>query len=376
MRGRYRGLLKLESCEIKNKEAENQAPPSPQTATTGEAGLSYSDSFHLRILSYNEQEAKESCALDLEYLTESLSNYKVTWVDTDGLADVEAIQSLAGLFNFHRLAVEDVINCQQRAKIEQYGDHHFVVMRMLIYKDVLQSEQFSLFLGQNYIVSFQEIPGDCLDPVRERIRQNRGKIRRSGPDYLFYCLIDAVIDSYFPLLERYGDVMDELEDEIILHCRRDTISRIHAIKRDLLLLRRTVWPLREVLNSLLRDSHPLVSEDTKLYLRDCYDHVVRIIDLIENYRELAADLMDLYLSMVSNRMNEVMKVLTVISTIFIPLTFIVGVYGMNFAPEDSPFNMPELKWYYGYPLVWLLMIVIVITQLVFFYRKGWLTNGK
>ena len=250
--------------------------------------------------------------------------------------------------------------------MEQYGEHHYLVTRMITHFDQCETEQFSLFVGTNFVVTFQEKPGDCLEPVRARIRNARGRIRKAGPDYLMYALVDAVIDAYFPLLEIYGEKMEQLEEEILIVQRPETIARIHDIKRDLLLMRRAVWPLREVINSLIRDANPTITEETRLYFRDCYDHIVRIIDLVENFRELAADLMDLYLSIVSNKMNEVMKVLTIIATIFIPLTFVVGVYGMNFD------NMPELHMRYGYPITLAVMAFMVIGMLYYFYRQGWL----
>lgn len=329
----------------------------------------------LDVIAYNPTEYLEQPIESLDGLSALHSRFSVTWLNVEGLGDAELIKRIGELYGFHRLALEDVVNVHQRAKMEQYGEHHYIVTRMILPGELLDTEQFSIFVGSNFVVTFQEKPGDCLEPVRARIRSSRGRIRRAGPDYLVYALLDAVIDAYFPVLERYGEKMEDLEDEIIAANRPDTISRIHDIKRDLLNLRRTVWPLREVVNSLIRDANPMITEETRLYFRDCYDHVVRIIDLVENYRELAADLMDLYLSMVSNKMNEVMKVLTIIATIFIPLTFIVGVYGMNFDPDSSPWNMPELRAYYGYPITMGLMLLIVVVMLLFFWRKGWIGSA-
>ena len=327
-----------------------------------------------KIIAYNSTEVLEQPLGSLDELSALLNRFSVVWLDIDGLCDAQLVQQLGELFGFHRLALEDVMNINQRSKMEQYGDHHFMVMRMLVQGEVADTEQFSLFVGTNFVVTFQEKRGDCLEPVRTRIRGNRGRIRKAGPDYLVYALVDAVIDAYFPLLEEYGNKMDALEDEIISAHQTDTIARIHEMKRDLLTIRRATWPLREVINPLIRDANPLIPEETRLYFRDCYDHVVRIIDLIENYRELSADLMDLYLSMVSHKMNEVIKVLTIISTIFIPLTFIVGVYGMNFDPDSSPWNMPELRMRYGYPVTMAFMGLIVVGMIIYFYKKGWLTN--
>jgi len=228
-------------------------------------------------------------------------------------------------------------------------------------------------LGPDYVLTFQERPGkDCIEPVRDRIRGNRGRIRGARADYLAYRLIDAVVDGYFPVLERYGELLEDLEEEVTVSVDRSLTSRIHQVKSDLLMIRRALWPHREAINTLVRDGCKLIDDETRIYLRDCYDHSVQLIDMVETYRELGADLRDLYLSSISNRMNEIMKVLTVISTIFIPLTFIVGIYGMNFNTEKSPWNMPELNWYYGYPLCWAVMAMVTAAMVAFFARKGWL----
>jgi magnesium transporter len=239
--------------------------------------------------------------------------------------------------------------------------------------DRLESEQLSIFLGRDFVLTFQDsLPGDCLDPVRNRIRHSLGRIRQLGPDHLVYALLDAVVDCHFPVLETYGEQLDSLEDRILEAAGTRSVAQIHAIKRDLLTLRRALWPLRDALHSLLRDEIPLITDDTRVYLRDCYDHALRLIEMIETYRELCADLIDLHLSSVNNRMSEVMKVLTVFTAVFVPLTFIVGVYGMNFETSASPWNMPELLWPFGYPLIWGIMIAVALALLVFFYRKGWL----
>jgi magnesium transporter len=295
------------------------------------------------------------------------------WVDVDGLGDADTVRSLGEIFNLHPLALEDVLHVFQRPKLEQYGEHYFLVARMASLNDHLETEQLSIFLGKDFVLTFQDsLPGDCLDPVRNRIRKSLGRIRQYGPDHLVYALLDAVVDSHFPVLEHYGERLDVLEDRILEAATTRSISQVHTIKRDLLTLRRAIWPLRDALHSLLRDDIPMVTEETRVYLRDCYDHTVRLIEMIETYRELCADLVDLYLSSVNNRMSEVMKVLTVFSSIFIPLTFIVGVYGMNFDTSVSRWNMPELLWPFGYPLVLAFMLAVAVAFLVFFHRKGWL----
>jgi magnesium transporter len=233
----------------------------------------------------------------------------------------------------------------------------------------------SLFLGKDFVLTFQEDPGDCLDPIRERLRTGAGHLRREGADYLMYAILDAIIDGYFPFLESFGETVEDLEDAVVERPTRATLARVHEVRRDLLNVRRCIWPLRDVVNGLVRDETPLIGKNTRLYLRDCAQHTVYILDVIETYRELTASLMDVYVSSVSNRLNEVMKVLTVIATIFMPLTFLAGVYGMNFNTSASPYNMPELNWRWGYVACWAVMFLIALLMLVLFRRKGWLGGG-
>jgi len=326
----------------------------------------------ISVIAYSSDECMEQTIQDTAALREYLDRWPVTWINVDGLGDVQTIARLADILDLHRLAVEDTVNTHQRAKVEHYRNHLFMVVHMATYENSLETEQLSLFLGKNFVVTFQEgRPGDPFKPVRERIRQAVGHVRQSGADHLAYCLIDAVIDGYFPVLETTGERLENLEDEILARPTGGTASRVHQIKRDLMTLRRTIWPLREAMNSLLRDPSPLVTDETRLYLRDCYDHTVRIIDFIETYRELGSDLMDLYLSSISQRMTEVMKVLTIIATVFIPLTFISSIYGMNFQTERSPWNMPELTWYLGYPFALGIMAAMAFGMLFYFRRQGW-----
>lgn len=327
----------------------------------------------LSLLAYGPHEIEEHPLSDPRQVQDFVGKWPVTWVNVEGLGDAETIRTLGEIFHLHKLALEDVINVPQRPKVEEYDEHLFIVTRMARLAEHIEIEQLSLFLGHNFVVTFQEgYPGDCLGPLRDSIRKARGHIRQAGADYLAYALLDTVVDSYFPLLEEYGERLETLESEIVPQPPPDTVARVHIIKRDLLTLRRSLWPQRETFNTLLRDPLPLLSDETRLHLRDCYDHAVQLIDLIETYRELASDLTDVYLSSVSNRTNETMRVLTVIATIFIPLTFIAGVYGMNFTPESSPWNMPELNWYWGYPVSLGLMLIVALIELVFFWRKGWI----
>ncbi len=301
-----------------------------------------------------------------------MDKWPVTWINVDGLGDAAVLSELASLFHIHPLAMEDVVHTHQRPKVEQYNGQLFVVMRMFQCHERLETEQVSIFLGKNYVLTFQEnLPGDSFEPVRERLRSH-GPLTSQTSDYLAYRLLDAIIDGYFPVLETYGEQIDVLEDEVLECPQKQTLSRIHDIKKDLLEIRRAIWPAREAVNQLARDPILLISDNTRVFLRDCYDHTVQLIDLLETYRDLSSDLRDLYLSSAGNRLNEIMKVLTIISTVFIPLTFVAGVYGMNFNTGASPYNMPELNWRFGYVGFWVAMLVIFAAELGFFWRKGWI----
>lgn len=331
----------------------------------------------LRVMAFDGEHCVESKDATLDRLSACLAQYPVTWANVEGLGDVELVARLGEMLHLHPLALEDAVNVHQRPKVEQYEDHLFITARMATVNRTFDTEQVSLFVGERFVLTFQEgRPGDPFEPIRERIRKGGIHARRVTPDYLAYCLLDAVIDGYFPLLETLGERMESLEDEILDRPHAEVVSRIHEAKRDLLTLRRAVWPLREAINALIRDAGSMISDETRLHLRDCYDHTVRIIDFVETYREVGADLMDLYLSAVNQRMSEVMKVLTIMSTIFIPLTFISSIYGMNFSTEASPLNMPELLWYWGYPAVLCVMAVVAVSMLLFFRRRGWLSSDR
>ena len=295
----------------------------------------------------------------------------VLWVNVDGLGDAEKLRSLATSFGAHRLAIADAINVGQRAKMERYGRQVFIVLRMPL-PGTHGTEQVSLLVGDGFVLSMQEHSGDVFEAVRERIRKGFGRIRGSGPEYLAYALIDAVVDGYFPVLEALGDELDTLEDEVFGDPDKETLARLHGLKRDLVNLRKAIWPHRDLLAALQRETEDLISEEIRHHIRDAYDHVVRLIDLVEALREVAIDLMSTYLTMVSNRMNEVMKVLTVVATIFIPLGFIAGVYGMNFDTSTSRWNMPELSWAFGYPAVLLFMLVAAGGMLLYMRSRRWL----
>jgi len=328
----------------------------------------------MTVIAYSGDDFVEQEIIEVSELQNYLGKWRVLWLNIEGPGNVGVVQELGELFGLHRLSLEDVLATHQRPKFEQYEHYYFIVARMLELSARIHSEQLSLFLGQNFVLTFQEFPGDCFGPIRERIFKGVGRIRVEGSDYLAYSILDAVVDSYFPVLEELTDRLDEVEEEIINAPKADVVTRIHGIKRDLLVFRRVTWPLRDVINFLLRDGAELVNANTRIYLRDCYDHTVQLIDLVETCREIGSDLVDVYLSSTSFKLNEVMKVLTIISTIFIPLTFIAGVYGMNFDTKASPYNMPELEWYYGYPLCIALMLVVTFLLLYFFKKKGWLDS--
>jgi magnesium transporter len=330
------------------------------------------------LIDYNEAKASRTILESPEACAPHLDSESVSWVDVLGLGNESTWRRMAKVFDLHPLVLEDVVNVPQRPKVEDHEDQIVIIARMVMPKDKgigFYSEQVSLVLGKHYLLTVQEEPDrDCFQPVRDRIRHDKGAIRKRGADYLAYTLLDSIIDGYFPVLEAYGEIIDEIEDEVIAKPTRRTLEKIYQIRRELLALRRAIWPQRDALNSLIRDGSNLISPDVRIYLRDCYDHAVQVMDIVETYRELTSGLMDVYLSSVSNKMNEIMKLLTVISSIFIPLTFIAGVYGMNFNTEKSPWNMPELNWYWGYPACMATMAIVAGGLVFFFWRRGWFEN--
>lgn len=330
------------------------------------------------LIDYNEVNSTRKSVAMPEECIPYLDTKSVSWVDVQGLGSEDILQRLGRVFKLHPLLLEDIVNVPQRPKVEEYDSQLLIIARMVIPKDKgsgFFGEQVSFVLGKHYLLTVQEEPEhDCFESVRVRIHTNKGLIRKHGVDYLVYTLLDALIDGFFPVLEDYSEEIEALEDEVIVNPTRQTLKKIYRVKRELLALRRAIWPQRDAINILIRDSNDFISDEVRVYLRDSYDHTIQVLDMVETYRELAAGLMDVYLSAVSNKMNEVMKLLTVISTIFIPLTFIVGVYGMNFDPAKSPLNMPELNWYWGYPVCWAVMIAITAGLVFFFWRRGWFDN--
>jgi magnesium transporter len=324
----------------------------------------------ITVIAYGPDQYREQQLASVDELTGLLGQTPMVWINVDGLGNADVIQKLGRIFHLHPLALEDVVNTHQRSKADDYGDILFCVARM-VQGPPLISEQISFFITAKALITFQEgVKGDSLEPVRERLRQNRGRIRQAGLDYLLYELLDAVIEGYFPLLEKYGDVLDDLDRETHYPQTGRKLAEIHRLRTDLLHLRRVIWPHRDALQSLLRGGHRQISSETLLYLRDCYDHVAQIMDILEIYRENCTDLRDFFYSKLSNRTNEIMRMLTIISTLFLPMTFIAGVYGMNFD------NIPEFHWEHGYPFSLALMGAVGIGFTTFFWRRGWLRSSE
>jgi len=293
----------------------------------------------------------------------------ITWINVDGVHKLDNIEQVGKQLKIHPLALEDIVHTGQRPKMEDFEDYLFIVLNMLQYDEKvneIKTEQVSLILGSNFVVSFQEDEGDVFGLIRERIRADRGRTRKMGADYLAYSLIDAIVDHYFKVLEKVGEQIEDIEDELVKNPTPEVLHTIHSLKRELIYLRKSVWPLREVISRLERWESPLIDKSIDIYLRDVYDHTIQVIDALETFRDMLSGMLDIYLSSVSNRMNEVMKVLTIIATIFIPLTLIAGIYGMNFR------YMPELESPWGYPMVYVVMLAVGVVMMVYFRRKKWL----
>jgi magnesium transporter len=350
---------------IKKSASKRGLPP----GSIVHVGDKKSEKVKISIMDYSIGKFDEKEVKKVEDCFQFKRRPSVTWINVDGLHDVEAITKLGECFEIHPLVLEDIVNTDQRPKMEDFEKYIFFVMKMLYIDDKtheIQSEQISLILGQNYVISFQEKVGDVFNAVRERIRKGKGRIRKMGRDYLAYSLIDAIIDNYFIILERIGEKVENIEQDVVSNPKPDILQLIYNLKREMIYLRKSVWPLREVINGLLREESKLIKKGTHVYLRDLYDHTIQVIDTIETFRDMISGMLDIYMSSVSNKMNEVMKVLTIFAAIFIPLTFIAGIYGMNFQ------NMPELSIPWAYPAVWLVIIIVSISLLGYFKHKKWI----
>ncbi len=323
----------------------------------------------IRRLEYDPQHLSEQRNSDAAACRPTTEGTRVTWLNLDGVHNLALLETIGSNFALHPLVLEDIVNTEHRPKLEDFDSYLFLVLKMLHYnaqQAEIRTEQVSLVLTAKEVLSFQEQQGDVFEGIRERLRNNKGRIRKMGADYLAYALLDAVVDSYFVILEQIGDQIEQLEDELVIRPTPETLNKIHHFKREMILLRKAVWPLRELIGGLQRSESPLISDSTDIFLRDVYDHTIQILDTVETFRDVLSGLLDLYLSSISNRMNEVMKVLTIIATIFIPLTFIAGIYGMNFE------HMPELHWRWSYPLLWLIMLATGGGMFLFFRKKRWL----
>jgi magnesium transporter len=349
------------------KKASKKAGLSPGTLVhVGEQKI---DKARIALMNYDQDRLEEKVFKRIEESFACKDTPPVSWINIDGLHEVEVIEKIGTHFGIHPLTMEDIVNTGQRPKLEDSEDYIYLVFKMLKFDEQsshLSSEQVSLILGAHYLISFQETEGDVFNFVRERIRKGRVRIRKSGPDYLAYALIDAVVDHYFLILEKMGEKIEHLEERLHLQPSPEILQAIHDLNREMIYFRRQVWPLREVLSTLQKTESTIVLEDNSAFFRDVYDHTIQVIDTIESFRDIISGMMDLYLSTVSNRMNEVMKVLTIMATIFIPLTFVAGIYGMNFK------YMPELEWKWSYPVLWIVLIVIFLGMVFYFKRKKWL----
>jgi len=349
----------------KKRSVKSGLPPGSLVHIGDKSGRS----VQISVIGYAPDEIEERHFEQIDQYLENPFNSPFVWVNVEGVHDVELIRALGEKHTFHPLVLEDIVNTVQRPKIEDYGDYLFIVLKMLrpTEEGGFSSEQISFILGADYLFTFQEgITGDAFDSVRDRIRSSKGKIRDMGVDYLAYALIDAIVDGYFSVLEGFGERMVDVEENLTLTPDQSSLHLLIGMKKEIIYLRKSVWPLREAISFLERGDSHLLQDATRVYFRDVYDHTVQVIDTVETYRDLLSGMLDLYLSSISNRTNEIMKFLTVIGTIFIPLTFLVGVYGMNFK------HFPELEWKNGYFILWGFMIAVVLLMVAYFRKKRWL----
>jgi magnesium transporter len=327
------------------------------------------EKVRITVIDYDETRFEEKEVQSVEETLPFKDKPTVTWINIDGLHQPEVIEAVGKHFDIHHLVLEDIVSTGQRPKMEDFGNYIFIVFKMLYHdprRDQVIAEQVSLILGANFVISFQETCGDVFDTLRDRIRKAKGRIRKMEADYLAYSLMDAVVDNYFAILEQFGERIESLEDELVIRPTPRILQTIHRIKREMIFLRRSVWPLRETISGLQRAESKLITQPTQIYLRDVYDHTIQVMDTVETYRDMVSGMLDTYLSSLSNRMNEVMKVLTIIATIFIPITFVAGIYGMNFK------YMPELGWHGGYFGALGVMAGISIVMVIYFKRKRWM----
>lgn len=348
--------------------------PGTAPGTIEHIGEQHLEEIKIKVHDYDEEHLQEISIDKIQKAKPYLETPSKTWITVSGLHDTDKLKSIWDFFNLHPLIQEDIVHTSQRPKVESYDNCVFFVLRILTYSQEnkrIETEQISIVLGDNYVLSFQESDRDYFAPIMNRLAVKDSRIRKHGPDYLTYALIDTVVDYYFTIIEHIADNIELLEDELLHEPQDHHLEQIHRIRREIIHFRKSVWPLRDAVSTAIRDESAFIGDNTKIFLRDVYDHMVQVIDNIENYRDMILGLHDMYMSFVSNKLNEVMKVLTIIATIFIPLTFIAGIYGMNFSPESSPYNMPELSWYWGYPVSLGFMGIIAVIMILYFKRKGW-----
>ena len=352
-------------AEVTKKRSSKAGMPAGSLIHIGERKV---DKTRIRLIDYSTHDYVEEDIENIEQCFEFKDDRSITWINIDGIHDTEILGRLGDCFGFHPLILEDILNTQQRPKVEDFTDYVYVVMKMIDYERGVKQisfEQVSLILGKNYLISFQEKPLEIYEPIRNIIKLDKSKIRKTGPDYLAYLLMDSIVDNYFRVLEDIGERIENIENRIITNPEQKTLKTIYNLKRDMLFMRKSVWPLREVISKLERGEISLIRNSTRIYMRDIYDHTIQITDTIETYRDMLSGMIDIYLSSTSNRLNGVLKILTVIATIFIPVTFIASIYGMNFK------YMPEFAWRWSYPVVWIVILVIIVSMLIYFKKKKW-----
>ena len=363
-------MLQWEECSVMPRSIKRHAKKAGSSpGTLIHIGEKKTEQTRITLIDFDEGQFQERVLDTIEEAFPRRDLPTVTWINIDGLHEVDVIEKAGQHFNIHPLVLEDILNTCHRPKAEEFENALFVVLKMLDYDKAterIRSEQFSLVLGSNFLITFQEVPGDVFDLVRERIRKPQTRIRKSGCDYLAYALIDAIVDHYFIILEALADKIEYLEAELLDSPTPSTMGVIHSLKQEMIYVRKQIWPIREIINGLVKNESSLIQDQMHVYFRDVYDHTIQVIDTIESYRDILAGMLDIYLSSMSNKMNEIMKVLTIIATIFIPITFVAGIYGMNFK------YMPELEWRWGYFMVWVLILVVAGIMISYFKKKQWL----
>jgi len=350
---------------ISKKRSSKAGMPAGSLIHIGERKV---DKIKIKLINYGEHDYIEQDIENIAQCFEFKDDKTITWINIDGIHDTDMLSKLGDCFGFHPLILEDILNTEQRPKVEDFTDYIYVVLKMIDYEKNLKEvtfDQVSIILGKNYLISLHERPLDIYETVKNTLKKDRSKIRKAGSDYLAYLLMDSIIDNYFSVLENVGERIENIENKIITNPSPKTLKATHNLKRDMLFMRKSVWPLREVISKLERGEISLIKNSTRIYIRDIYDHIIQVIDTIETYRDMLSGMIDIYLSSISNRLNEVVKILTIISTIFIPITFIASIYGMNFK------FIPEFSWKWSYPVVWFIMLAVIITMVIYFKRKKW-----